>query len=312
MAPADVDSKGKEHMSDLRINSLDIDPFASSSTATRIDHLFQLRRATHGFLVRHAATLWTQEQRLSGRCTMAPPHTAALPAQQQPHALAADEAARLKRAHLYGLDEAATTAAVALGADMVDYTTTETDPDGHRAWTPVAAPPTELGLLRWASGIGYNSLGVPLIACHWGPLPQGTWLAWWPDNRFAVANDIALLGVTRHQAQLVLREFGPLACPDLATILTPRPDAQPDTAPDKTPGSAPATGLPDELQADRHLLALISTVLASWALLATPGAAHLITRHPTAVQAANDRRAGLKPRAATLATGPIDTTITER
>lgn len=283
-------------------DSLDADPFASPSARTRIDYLFHLRRATHRVLVRHAARLWTDEQRRSGRCTMAPPRIAALPAQQQPRALAADEAARFKRAHLYGLDEAATTAAVALGADMVDFTTTETG--GHRAWTPVADPPAPTGLLLWASGIGYNSLGVPLIACHWGTLPQGTWLAWWPDNRVAVANDIALLGVTRHQAQLVLREFGPLACPDLATILTPRPDAQPDAQPD--------IGLPDELQADRHLLALTSTVLASWALLATPGAAHLITRQPTAAQAANDRRAGLKPRAATLATGPIDTTIIER
>ncbi|WP_207939491.1 hypothetical protein, partial [Actinomadura darangshiensis] len=235
---------------------------------------------------------------------------ATLPARQQPRALAADEAARFKAAHVYGLDEAATTAAVTLGADMVDYTSHGAAPGVHRVWTPIAVPPAQAGLLRWAGGIGYNGVGVPLIACHWGPLPQGTWLAWWPDHRITARNDITSRGVTRHQAQLVLQEFGPLGYPEFATTITPRPDV---LAPDVlAPDADPDTDAPADLHGGEHLLALVSTVLASWALLTTPGAAHLITRQPTTAQAARDRHAGLKPRPATLATGPVDTTIIER
>ncbi|WP_207939561.1 hypothetical protein, partial [Actinomadura darangshiensis] len=56
------------------MDALDVDPFAAPSTSTRFDYLFHLRRATHRFLIRHAATLWTTEQRHSGRISTAPPH----------------------------------------------------------------------------------------------------------------------------------------------------------------------------------------------------------------------------------------------
>lgn len=290
------------------MDPLDVDPFAFPSRTARIEYLFHLRRATHRFLVRHATTLWTRVQQSGGQLDVVPPTVAALPARQQPKALAADEAARFTHAHLYGLDEAATTAAVTLGAAMVDYTPNGVAPGTHRAWTPVATPPARTGLLRWASGIGYDSVGIPLIACHWGPIPQGTWLAWWPDHRLTVCNDITQFGITRQKAKLLLQEFGPLGYPEVATTITLQPDANPDTA----PNAHPDTNTPAELQEDAYLLALTSTVLASWALLTTPGAAHLIKRHPTAAQAARDRRAGLQPRPATLATRPIDTGIIER
>lgn len=290
------------------IDPLEVDPFACPDPAARIAHLFHLRRATHRFLVRHAATLWTRVQQSGGQLTIAPPSISALPTRRQPKALAADEAARIQSAHLFGLDEAATAAAVTLGASMVNYTTTGVDPAVHRAWTPVATPPSRTGLLRWADGIGYNSLGVPLIACHWGPSPHGIWLAWWADHRIAARNDISQLGVTRQKAQLVLQEFGPLGYPEIATTITPRPNADPYHAPDKPLDS----GALADHQDNAHLLALASTVLASWALLTTPGAANLIERHPTAAQAARDRRAGLDPGPAILATEPIDTAIIER
>ncbi|MGP4029696.1 hypothetical protein [Actinomadura sp. 3N407] len=60
------------------MDSLDADPFASPGTSKRIDCLFHVRRATHRFLVRHAATLWAQEQQHRGRL-MAPPPLAAPP-----------------------------------------------------------------------------------------------------------------------------------------------------------------------------------------------------------------------------------------
>ncbi|MFI0412387.1 hypothetical protein [Actinomadura sp. 3N508] len=282
---------------------LEVDPFAADDPNARIGHLYRLRRAAHRFIVRYAEALWAVEQEFSGRFT-APPTVTALPARQRPKALVADEAARVCDAHLYGLDEAATATAVALGARMVEFNSSDAGPDVQRAWSPVAAPPAASGLLRWASGIGYDSLGVPLIAVLWGPLSDGTWLAFWADNRVAVRNDMAQDGRTRSQARLVLQEFGPLATTGIATTHIPRPDAEPPTRPPAVPcaESPPAPIDP--------LLALTSTVVSSWALLTTPGAARLATRAPKD-DAARDRRAGLTPRPATLATRPIDTHIAQ-
>ncbi|MUN35391.1 hypothetical protein [Actinomadura litoris] len=282
-------------------SALDVEPFGSTDPTARIDHLYRLRRATHHFIVRYGEAHWAEEQRFSGRLT-APPTITALPARRRPKALAADEARRVADAHLYGLDEVAATTAVTLGARMVEFTSSDADPDVDRAWSPVARPPAESGLLWWAGGIGYDNLGVPLVAAHWGPMAEGTWLAFWADNRAVVQNEMAQHGWTRSQAHLVLQEFGPLATTGIAAGLSPRLDAKPP--PD--PGARqppPPTDSP---------LALTATVAASWALLTTPGAARLITREPDPDEAVRDRRAGLTPRPATLAAAPIDPQILQR
>ncbi|MFI0411832.1 hypothetical protein [Actinomadura sp. 3N508] len=284
---------------------LEVDPFAADDPSARIDHLHRTRRATHRSMKLHGEALWAEEQRFSGRFN-APANIDALPANRRPAAMAATQATHLADAHLYGLDEAATTTAVALGARMVEFTSSDAGPDVQRAWSPVAAPPATSGLLRWASGIGYDTLGVPLIAAHWGPTPEGTWLAFWADNRVAVRNDMTQDGRTRSQAQLVLQEFGPLATTGIATALIPRPDARPPTQPPAVPRAEPSPAPIDPL------LALTATVVASWALLTTPGAARLITRGPGGAGAARDRRAGLTPRPAILAIEPIDTQTIQR
>ncbi|MFI0409058.1 hypothetical protein [Actinomadura sp. 3N508] len=283
---------------------LDVDPFASTDPTARIRHLYRLRRATHHFIVRYGEAHWAGEQEFSGWLT-APPTITALPASRRPKALATDEAARISDAHLYGLDEAATTTAVTLGARMVEFTSSGAGSDVHRAWSPVAAPPATSGLLRWASGIGYDNLGVPLIAAHWGPTLEGTWLTFWADNCVVARNEMTQQGWTRSEARLVLQEFGPLATTGMATVLIPCPDAEPPTQPPAVPCAESPPALIDPL------LALTATVVASWALLTTPGVARLITRDPKD-EAIRDRRAGLTPRPATLATEPIDPQISQQ
>ncbi|WP_030169957.1 hypothetical protein [Spirillospora albida] len=282
---------------------LNIDPFADPDPHKRIDHLFHLRRATHRCIIRYGEALWASEHALAGRLN-APPAIAALPADRQPRALAADEAARFAKANVYGLDEAVTTAAVTLGSQMVSYTSRNAAKDTYRGLTPIAEPPTQAGLLRWANGIGYDGLGVPLIACHWGSIPDGIWMAWWADNRVAVGDDILQRRRPRYQALNVLREFGPLAPTRFATTITPRLPTDPS-------GEEPADDLPLS-QNVPPLLALTATVLASWALLTTRGATGLIKHPPTLRQASLDRRAGLPPTSATLATEPVDEQVIER
>ncbi|MFC4054087.1 hypothetical protein ACFOY4_30715 [Actinomadura syzygii] len=273
-----------------------------------------MRDAAHHYVQFWGDMLYAQEQGHTGRLT-APPHITALPADQQTQALVVDEAARLADAHLYALDEAATTAALTLGTDMLthahahaaaDTSTAPTDraAPSSRAWAWAAKPPVQAGLLRWASEVGYDRKGVPLIACHWGPAPDGTWLYWWCDQRIAIPSTSA--SSARHHEGL-LRRLGPLGFSKIATILAPHPDAVPPVA---LPDVAPADDL------DPELLALTATVLASWALLTAPGAAHLFTREPDESETGCGPDQSktvrtplnkLKPRPATLATGPIDT-----
>ncbi|WP_165975973.1 hypothetical protein, partial [Actinomadura rubrisoli] len=173
---------------------------------------------------------------------------------------------------------------------------------------PAADPPTKAGILRWASGIGHDAVGVPLIACHWGLLPQGTWVVWWADNRIAVRNEIAQHGMPLHQARHVLQEIGPLADTAIAATITPCQHTDPTAGPTADrPDREPPTS-PDLAQ----MLALTATVMASWTLLTTPGTTHLIKHQPTADQATRDLHAGLSPRPATLATEPIDTHLIQR
>lgn len=275
----------------------DLDPFSSGNIDLQIEGLYRLRRSTHRAIILLGEGVWAETQRLTGRL-YTPPAISRLPAPQQPKALAADEATRIARANLYGLDEAATTAAVTLSAQLSDHAPSEPEPGISRLLPAVAVkPPAESGLLRWTSGVGYTSDGIPLIACHWGPLPEGTWLSWWADNRIATQTDVTRHGRTQQEADHFLREVGPLTFGDCAMTLYAGP--WPDL-----PTSDPP---PPQVLAEARALATI--VLASWALLTAPGAACLVKRRPTATQAAQDRRAGLKPRPVTLATKPVNADI---
>ncbi|TDD31210.1 hypothetical protein E1287_27215 [Actinomadura sp. KC06] len=289
----------------MTVDPLDVDPFASADPAARIDHLYRLRRVTHRCIVRHGESLWSHEQRYCGRLT-APASIENLPVSRQPAAMAEDEAARLTDAHLYGLDEAATAAAVTCGASMVDYAA-DLAPGVRRGWTYVEGPPAEAGLLRWADGVGYDSVGVPLTACHWGPAPEGIWLYWWADHRTVARHNMAQAGWTRRQAQQALLDMGPLTFGGIGTTLAPCPDADPATHPAADEFADPPAHDAPSSQDLAELFALTATVMASWALLTTPGAAHLITHEPDPGEAVRDHRAGLTPRPATLATAPINT-----
>ncbi|TYB47813.1 hypothetical protein [Actinomadura chibensis] len=280
------------------------DPFAVTDPAAQIERLHRMRDATHYLVAFWGETLYAQEREHTGRLT-APPSITALPPGQQIWALTDAEAARIADAHLYALDEAATTAAVTLGTDMLAHAhaaataDTSTAPAGaaapsSRAWAWAVEPPVEAGLLRWAGEVGHDRKGVPLIACHWGPAPEGTWLYWWGDQRIAIPSTSAYSA--RHYEGL-LERLGPLGFSRIATILVPHPDAVPPAA---LPDVPPADDL------DPDLLALTATVLASWALLTTPGAAHLHTHEPDQSDTARNLPNRLQPRPATLATGPID------
>ncbi|MEU8309799.1 hypothetical protein AB0C84_40135 [Actinomadura sp. NPDC048955] len=281
------------------------DPFAVPDPAKRVRALFGLRHATHRCLVKYGEALFAGEQNLCGSLN-APPCILRLPADCQPRALAVDEAARFAAATLYGFDEEVTAAAVTLGSRMVDHTPANTTPDAYRALTPRAEPPAEVGVLRWADGVGYNPAGVPLIACHWGRIPEGIWLAWWADNRVAVRNDVVLDGWERHQARTALQEFGPLASTRIATTLRLGTPADASTEQRVVPPDEPP--LPHDIA---QLFGLTATVLASWALL-TSGATRLIEGQPTQLEAALDINAGLPRTSASLAIGPVDQQILER
>ncbi|MFC4049046.1 hypothetical protein ACFOY4_05060 [Actinomadura syzygii] len=277
------------------------DPFAVAEPNGQIDRLHRMRDATHYLVAFWGDMLYSQEQQHTGRLT-APPSITALPPDQQPWALIEAEATRIADAHLYALDAAATTAALALGTDMLAHAHAAAPVDGtapsSRAWAWAAEPPAASGLLRWGSEVGHDRKGVPLIACHWGPTPEGTWLYWWCDQRIAIPSTSA--SSARHHKEL-LRRLGPLGLSKIATILVPHPDAVPPAA---LPDVPPADDL------DPELLALTATVLASWALLTTPRAARLHTHQPDESETARDPRK-LQPRPATLATGPIDTHLVQ-
>ncbi|WP_395108106.1 hypothetical protein [Actinomadura sp. SCN-SB] len=267
--------------------------FASGNTDLQVEALYHQRRSVHRAIAGLGERYWSNCQRLYGRLST-PPAIAALPASRQPTALAADEAARVAGAHLYGLDEAATTAAVTLSDDIARHGPPLAEAGTSRVDQLVmVTPPTPSGFLRFASGVGYTSLGIPVIAFHWGPLPEGTWLAWWADNRIATQIDVRDHGRTQEEAEAFLREMGPLTFGESATTLYTDPEVE-----------LPEAELPCP-QAIAQGRALHYIAVAAWVLLTDPGAARLITRKPTPAQAAQDRRAGLQPRPATLATKPI-------
>jgi len=150
------------------------------------DDLPRLRRGAYGFLRRYAASAW--ELRHDGdrwEITL-PPDVAALPEHQRFRVHARQEARRLTGAQLYDLDPEITGRAVCLGAAICQGRHEEVvvlDGQPAVAATLEIQPPASSGFLRWRDGIGYNGLGAPVVACHWGPATGGgRWLAWWADS----------------------------------------------------------------------------------------------------------------------------------
>jgi hypothetical protein len=281
----------------------DTDLFRSNKPDLRIEGLYRMRRSASNIVTSIGESVWTANQRATGAVN-APPHISSLPAEQQPKALVADEAARLAGAPLYGLDEAAATAAVTFGAQIPALAPGQAEqPPPGRIYAEVVDPPTSSGLLRWSSSVGYCSDGTPVIACHWGATAEGRWLSWWADARATVDAEERRGRFDGDQAQMYLRTIGPLAFTTLSLFLHVGPDA---ALPDQPSGPASCPTEP------AHIVALLATVVASWALLTAPDAAHLITRGPTTAQAEKDREWGLEPRPATLVTEPINSLVLHR
>jgi hypothetical protein len=111
-----------------------------------------------------------------------PPDVAALPGHQRFRVHARQEARRLAGAQLCDLDPEITGRAACLGAAIGQGRHEEAVVlAGHPgvAATLGIQPPAASGFVRWRDGIGYNALGAPVVACHWGPAPGGgRWLAW--------------------------------------------------------------------------------------------------------------------------------------
>lgn len=274
----------------------DLDLFRTGNADLQIEGLYRIRRSAHEAITVFGKAVYGANLEATGGLT-APPAIHELPAAQQPEALAEDEAARVADAHLYALDEEATAAAVQLGAELPGFEPGPFERLASRRFLAEAFdPPAPSGLLRWASGVGYTCVGTPVIACHWGPSPGGTWVAWWADNRAATRADVHSGVINEHQAKEHLRMVGPLMFTELGVLL------QFAAVPLSEP---PAGPLPSQVEIAQHI-ALTATLAASWALLRVPEAARVITRAPTANQAAQDRRRGLTPCPATLASAPID------
>jgi hypothetical protein len=252
--------------------------------------LYRLRRCVHGFVSRYARFLWAAD----ADGLHVPPALARLPAHERPAALARDEARRLAQARLYALDTEATDLAVRLGAAIRT--------GGHPAAVRAAghpnvvasmgiAPPAPCGFVRWAPGVGdAPDGGAPIIACHWGPVPEGTWLAWWADNHIAAQTYPPPL------RQPYLTFAGPL-CYEQTMLLGPAHD--PGAPPPGAAGpraAGPPAGTGDDI-------ARMYTLLGSWVLLAVPGLATLTRREPSSADITADRRAGIAPSPVTCCTG---------
>jgi hypothetical protein len=248
--------------------------------------LYRLRRSVYVFLSRYARFLWAAD----GEGLHVPPALAPLPAHQRSAALAPDEAQRLAESHLYLLDAEATDLAVRLGAAIrTSGHPTAVYAAGHP--NVVASmgitPPAPCGFLRWASGVGYQPEGgAPIIACHWGTVPEGTWLAWWADNHITAQSCPA------HLRQQYLAFAGPL-CYEQTMLLGPARDP-----------CAPSPGAVDSRAAETgDDTARVYTLLGAWVLLAVPGLAALTRHEPSSAEITADRRAGIAPSPVTYCTG---------
>jgi hypothetical protein len=129
----------------------------------------------------------------------------------------------------------------------------------------------------------------PVIACHWGALPEGNWLAWWADNQIAAQN------VPAHLRQEYLAFTGPLFYEHSMLI---GPGREPGT-----PAPPPGVAGPHDADASDDI-ARMYTLLGSWMLLAVPGLVTLTRHEPASAEITADRRSGISPSPVTCGTGP--------
>jgi hypothetical protein len=167
----------------------------------------------------------------------------------------------------------------------------------------VIRPPAAAGFVRWRDAIGYNSMGAPVVACHWGPwgapAAGGTWLAWWADSHaMTAAYEAAARADGQHASFGALTEaFGPLWY-DHQELL--RPGTAPGGSAVPEPQATAAALSPPEDGTSG--LALLRTTLATWHLMTCPEAVQLSRRPLPAAEQAADRAAGLAVGPVTCAT----------
>jgi hypothetical protein len=271
----------------------------------------RLRRGAHEFLRRHAARAWEhQHDGIRWDITL-PPDLAALPERERFRAHARQEARRLAVARLYDLDAQITARAGGLGAAIRQGRHAESVAQaGHPrvAATMGIDPPAASGFVRWRDpgGIGYNPLGAPVLACHWGPAHGGgTWLTWWADGQAVAAGYAAQAQAAGLyiSAGSVTRIFGPLWY-DHQELLHPGAGSTRHGSGIPQPGPAvPDTGPPGG-EGGTPGLVLLYTTLATWQLLACPAAVGLSPQPVPAAELAADRAAGLRTGPVTVATAP--------
>lgn len=271
--------------------------------------LSRLRRGAHEFLRRHAARAWEHQHDGAGWDITVPPDVAGLPGHERFRAHARQEARRLAVARLYDLDAGITAQAVGHGAAIRQGWHEEAVAlAGHPrvAATLGIDPPAASGFLRWRDrgGIGYNPLGAPVLACHWGPAPGGgTWLVWWADGQVKAAGYAAQARAARLylSAGSVTRIFGPLWY-DHQELLRPGPASTRHDASIPEPGPAASGASPAGAEAGTPGLVLLYTTLATWQLLTCPAAVNLSQQPVPAAEQAADRAAGLRTGPVTIAT----------
>ena len=274
--------------------------------------LSRLRRGAHEFLRRYAVRAWEHQHDGVRWDITLPPDVAGLPEHERFRAHARQEARRLAVAQLYDLDAGITARAAGLGAAIGQGRHEEAVAlAGHPrvAATMGIDPPAASGFARWRDpgGIGYNPLGAPVVACHWGPaLGGGTWLAWWADGHamaagYAAQAQAAGLYIS---AGSVTRIFGPLWY-DHQELLRPRAGSTRLGASNAEPGPAVADAGSSSAEAGTPGLVLLYTTLATWRLLTSPNAVYLSQQPVPAAELAADRAAGLRPGPVTIATAAI-------
>jgi hypothetical protein len=266
----------------------------------------RLRRGAHGFLRSYAAQAWAHENEYGRWEITLPPDVAVLPGNMRFKEHARQEARRLETAQLYDLDAEITERAVHLGAAI--YHGRHKEAVALAGSPRIAAtlgiqPPAASGFLRWRDGIGYNGLGAPVVACHWGPAVGGSccWLAWWADSdAMAAAYAAEAKAAGQHiDAGMVTRIFGPLWY-DHQELLRSRRSGTRHGGGIPEPGPAAGSGT-SGAEAGTPGLVLLYTTLATWWLLTSRDAVHLSQQPVPAGEQAADRAAGLRARPVTVA-----------
>jgi hypothetical protein len=251
------------------------------------DDMRALRRAVHAFLLAYGAAYWIAQMNEGAAMPNLPPTLDQVPAAARPLALAYDEARRVAVAPMYCLDPGATALAVKVGAT--------TRPAAQRAMAGPAdpaegnSPPSSFGFLRWANGVSYSSLGIPIIACHWGPIDDCYWVVFWSDN-YALAE----IGEKEHHlSRETSREYlefsGPLFYEH--SLLIPPVGVAEVTGGCELPV---ADGVVDEA-------ALVYTLRGTWATLTVSGMATLTRHGPIKIDRAADLLNGMEPTSVTCA-----------